>query len=82
MKIKEVLYTDGPMPILEAKLKQKGYNCTFTVTNEEKKIELFRNIREHEFYDDFIEPNLVKADLEKKWQSPLVKSKKRDILLA
>ncbi len=35
---------------------------------DEKKIELFRNIREHEFYDNFVEPNLVKADLEKKWQ--------------
>lgn len=35
---------------------------------EEKKIELFHNIREHEFYDNFVEPNLIKADLEKKWQ--------------
>lgn len=35
---------------------------------DEQKIELFRDIREHEFYEEFIEPNLVKSDLEKKWQ--------------
>ena len=36
--------------------------------SDEEKIEVFRNIREHDFYDTFIEPNLVKGDLEKKWQ--------------
>ena len=35
---------------------------------DEQKIDVFRNIREHEFYRGFIEPNLVKTDLEKKWQ--------------
>ncbi len=35
---------------------------------DEEKIEIFRNIHNHEFYRDFIEPNLVKSDLEKKWQ--------------
>ena len=38
------------------------------VLTDEEKIDLFRNIREHEFYESFIEPNLVKSDLEKKWQ--------------
>ncbi len=36
--------------------------------SDEEKINVFRNIREHEFYENFIEPNLVKSDLEKKWQ--------------
>lgn len=36
--------------------------------SDEEKINIFRDIREHEFYSDFIEPNLVKTDLEKKWQ--------------
>ncbi len=31
------------LPILEAKLKQKGYNCTFTVTNEEKKMDFIQD---------------------------------------
>lgn len=35
---------------------------------DEEKIEIFRNIHNHDFYRDFIEPNLVKSDLEKKWQ--------------
>lgn len=39
-----------------------------TELTDEQKIEIFRHIREHEFYDEFIEPNLVKNDLEKKWQ--------------
>ena len=34
---------------------------------DEEKIEIFRNIHNHEFYRDFIEPNLVKTDLDKKW---------------
>lgn len=38
-----------------------------TLTDEEK-IASFCKIREHEFYENFIEPNLVKSDLEKKWQ--------------
>ncbi len=36
--------------------------------SDEEKINIFRNIRDHELYQDFIEPNLVKTDLEKKWQ--------------
>ncbi len=36
--------------------------------SDEEKIEIFRKIREHEFYKNFIEPNLVKSELEKKWQ--------------
>lgn len=36
--------------------------------SDEEKITVFRNIREHDFYGTFIEPNLVKTDLEKKWQ--------------
>ncbi len=36
--------------------------------SDEEKIEIFRKIREHGFYQNFIEPNLVKTDLEKKWQ--------------
>ena len=36
--------------------------------SDEQKIIVFRNIREDEFYENFIEPNLVKSDLEKKWQ--------------
>ena len=36
--------------------------------SDEAKIEVFHNIHEHEFYKNFIEPNLVKSDLEKKWQ--------------
>ncbi len=35
--------------------------------SDEEKIEIFENIREHEFYEEFIMPNFVKADLEKKW---------------
>ncbi|MBR6531042.1 MAG: glycosyltransferase [Clostridia bacterium] len=35
---------------------------------DEEKIEIFRKIHSHDFYRDFIEPNLVKTDLEKKWQ--------------
>ena len=35
---------------------------------DEEKIEVFRNIHNHEFYRDFVEPNLVKSELEKKWQ--------------
>lgn len=35
---------------------------------DEEKIEVFRSIHNHDFYRDFIEPNLVKSDLEKKWQ--------------
>ena len=38
------------------------------VLSDEEKIDVFRNIREHDFYENFIEPNLVKSDLEKKWQ--------------
>lgn len=34
---------------------------------DEQKIEIFSEIREHEFYVDFIELNLVKSDLDKKW---------------
>lgn len=36
--------------------------------SDEEKIRIFRKIREHEFYQNFIELNLVKTDLEKKWQ--------------
>ncbi len=36
--------------------------------SDEEKIEIFRKIHGHEFYQNFIEANLVKADLEKKWQ--------------
>lgn len=36
--------------------------------SDEEKIEIFRKIQGHEFYQNFIEPNLVKSDLEKKWQ--------------
>ena len=36
--------------------------------SDEKKIEIFRKIHDHSFYREFIEPNLVKSDLEKKWQ--------------
>lgn len=34
---------------------------------DDRKIEIFQDISEHEFYTEFIEPNLVKTDLEKKW---------------
>jgi glycosyltransferase involved in cell wall biosynthesis len=34
---------------------------------DDRKIEIFNDIREHEFYTEFIEQNLVKTDLEKKW---------------
>ncbi len=34
---------------------------------DEEKFEIFHNIQHHEFYSDFIEPNLVKSALEKKW---------------
>ncbi len=36
--------------------------------SDEDKIETFHKIHEHEFYKNFIEPNLVKSELEKKWQ--------------
>ncbi len=36
--------------------------------SDEDKIETFRKIHDHEFYKNFIEPNLIKSDLEKKWQ--------------
>lgn len=36
------------------------------LTDEEKTV-VFHNIRNHAFYSDFIEPNLNKSDLEKKW---------------
>ncbi len=36
--------------------------------NDDKKIEIFENIREHDFYKDFILPNFIRNDLEKKWQ--------------
>ena len=35
---------------------------------DEQKIYIFNNIHDHEFYKNFIEPNLIKSDLEKKWQ--------------
>ena len=31
------------LPILEAKLKQKGYTCAFTVSNEEKKVDFVKD---------------------------------------
>lgn len=34
---------------------------------DDRKIEIFHDISEHKFYTEFIEPNLVKSDLEKKW---------------
>lgn len=34
---------------------------------DDRKIEIFHDISEHKFYMEFIEPNLVKTDLEKKW---------------
>lgn len=37
------------LPILEAKLNQKGYNCTFTVSNEDKKVD---------FVQDFLRKDL------------------------
>jgi len=40
------------LPILEAKLNQKGYNCTFTVSNEEKKVD---------FVQDFLRKDLPTA---------------------
>jgi len=40
------------LPILEAKLNQKGYNCTFTVSNEEKKVD---------FVQDFLRKDLPSA---------------------
>ena len=40
------------LPILEAKLNQKGYTCTFTVTNEEKKVD---------FVQDFLRKDLPAA---------------------
>lgn len=36
--------------------------------SDEEKIDLFRKIHGHDFYQNFIEPNLIKSDLEKKWQ--------------
>jgi len=40
------------LPILEAKLNQKGYHCTFTVSNEEKKVD---------FVQDFLRKDLPTA---------------------
>ena len=40
------------LPILEAKLNQKGYNCTFTVSNEDKKVD---------FVQDFLKKDLPSA---------------------
>lgn len=40
------------LPILEAKLNQKGYNCTFTVSNEDKKVD---------FVQDFLRKDLPTA---------------------
>lgn len=40
------------LPILEAKLNQKGYNCTFTVSNEDKKVD---------FVQDFLRKDLPSA---------------------
>lgn len=34
---------------------------------DEEKIDIFHKIHDHEFYRDFIKPNLIKTDLEKKW---------------
>ena len=31
------------LPVLETKLKQKGFNCTLTVTNEEKKVDFVKD---------------------------------------
>ncbi len=35
---------------------------------DDKKIEIFENIREHRFYNDFILPYSVKSELDKRWQ--------------
>ncbi len=40
------------LPVLEAKLNQKGYNCTFTVSNEDKKVD---------FVQDFLKKDLPSA---------------------
>lgn len=40
------------LPILEAKLNQKGYNCTFTVSNEDKKVD---------FVQDFLKKDMPSA---------------------
>ena len=40
------------LPLLEAKLNQKGYNCTFMVSNEEKKVD---------FVQDFLRKDLPTA---------------------
>lgn len=40
------------LPILETKLKQKGYNCTFSVTNEKKQVD---------FVKDFLRKDLPPA---------------------
>lgn len=40
------------LPVLEAKLNQKGYTCTFTVTNEDKKVD---------FVQDFLKKDLPSA---------------------
>ena len=40
------------LPILEAKLNQKGYNCTFTVSNEDKKVD---------FVQDFLKKDMPTA---------------------
>ncbi len=36
--------------------------------DDNKKIEIFENLREHKFYIDFILPNFKKSELDKKWQ--------------
>ena len=40
------------LPILEAKLNQKGYTCTFTVTNDDKKVD---------FVQDFLKKDMPSA---------------------
>ena len=40
------------LPILEAKLNQKGYNCTFTISNEDKKVD---------FVQDFLKKDMPSA---------------------
>jgi len=40
------------LPVLEAKLNQKGYNCTFTVSNEDKKVD---------FVQDFLKKDMPSA---------------------
>jgi len=40
------------LPVLETKLNQKGYNCTFTVSNEDKKVD---------FVQDFLKKDMPSA---------------------